>query len=81
MEYRRQVGSETWHWCINCRQWPTSDYEFRSDMPTDGDFHEECRNREKEGRCRTTHHSFRAVAAGELHQSRRDDMSAPEFVV
>ena len=25
--YRRKRNSDTWHFCANCRHWPTSDYE------------------------------------------------------
>ncbi|MDZ7713691.1 MAG: hypothetical protein U5L06_11520 [Rhodovibrio sp.] len=31
-EYRKKNGSDTWHWCRNCTNWPTSDYET-SDQP------------------------------------------------
>ena len=25
--YRRKKDIDTWHWCKNCSDWPTSDYK------------------------------------------------------
>lgn len=27
MTYRKKKGSDTWHWCRNCSNWPTSNFE------------------------------------------------------
>lgn len=24
MKYRRKTGSDVWHWCTNCEDWPTA---------------------------------------------------------
>lgn len=50
-EYRRKKGSDTWHWCTNCSNWPTSDYDVRYDKPTDGEQDNECKSKEREGTC------------------------------
>ena len=51
MEYRRKRGSDTWHWCRNCSNWPTSDYESRYTKPTTGELDNECRSKEAAGAC------------------------------
>lgn len=52
MEYRRRTqGSDTWHWCRNCSNWPTSDYQKRPDKPTTGELCNECRGKEAAGNC------------------------------
>lgn len=43
---------EIWHFCWNCSNWPFSDFEEIYDKPDHGQFCEECKKREKEGRCR-----------------------------
>ncbi len=54
-EYRRKKGSDVWHWCRNCGNWPTSDYESikTSEFPADGKLDDECRVKELVGNCRT----------------------------
>jgi len=32
-EYRREKGGNTWHFCTNCPNWPTTDYEKRRKRP------------------------------------------------
>lgn len=51
--YRRRYGSDTWHSCTNCTRWPKSDYEERcqSQRPH-GDWCNECKAKEYDGRCR-----------------------------
>jgi hypothetical protein len=51
MAYRRRNGSDTWHWCRNCSQWPTSDYVEQQSKPTTGELHNECRSKEAAGTC------------------------------
>jgi len=51
MTYRRKRGSDTWHYCKNCSNWPTSDYEERSTKPTNGELDNECQAKEKAGNC------------------------------
>lgn len=50
-EYRRKKGHDAWHWCRNCSNWPTSDFEVRHEKPTDGELDNECKAKEKEGKC------------------------------
>ena len=26
-EWHKRKGTDTWHFCTNCTNWPTSDYE------------------------------------------------------
>ena len=53
MIYRRKKGSDTWHLCRNCSNWPTSDYEEvdRSSRPTSGELDNECEAKEKAKNC------------------------------
>jgi hypothetical protein len=52
--YRKHKGSDTWHWCRNCANWPTSGYEevTTSGRPTSGELCNQCRGKEKDGTCR-----------------------------
>lgn len=52
MEYRRRKGKDTWHWCQNCSNWPTSDYDVRYTKPTSGELDNECLAKDKAGTCR-----------------------------
>lgn len=51
-EYRKKKGSDTWHWCKNCSQWPTKDYDVSYTKPTTGELDNECKAKEKDGNCR-----------------------------
>jgi len=50
-EYRRRKGSDVWHFCTNCPDWPTKDYESRWEKPTSGELDNTCRAMERDGRC------------------------------
>lgn len=50
--YRRRKGSDTWHFCTNCNNWPTLSYDERSDRPTSGDLCNECRAKRENNNCR-----------------------------
>lgn len=50
--YRRKKDSDTWHWCRNCSNWPTSDYVERHTKPTYGEFDNECKAKDKAGNCK-----------------------------
>ena len=50
--YRRRRGSDTWHWCTNCSNWPTEDFEKRNTKPISGELCIQCRAKKKEGICR-----------------------------
>ena len=49
--YRRNNGSDTWHWCENCSNYPESDFEERGRKPTSGKLDEECKALEREKKC------------------------------
>lgn len=52
MAYRkRKGGNDTWHFCSNCSNWPTHDYDTRPDKPTTGEFCNECLAKQKAGNC------------------------------
>jgi hypothetical protein len=53
MEYRRKKGSDTWHFCTNCTNWPTSDYEVTYTKPTTGELDNQCRSKQADGVCNT----------------------------
>lgn len=51
--YRRRRGSDTWHVCTNCSQWPTYDYEEKYTKPAYGEFCNECKSKQAAGTCRS----------------------------
>lgn len=51
-KYRRRKGKDTWHWCRNCSNWPTSDYED-SNSGGSGEKCNECLSKDKAGTCRS----------------------------
>ncbi len=51
MKYRRKKNSDTWHFCTNCPNWPTSDYEGRDTKPTSGELDNTCRAKQDAGTC------------------------------
>lgn len=57
MKYRKKRGSDAWHWCTNCEDWPTSDYEEvdlpPGQRPSSGELDNECRDKEERGDCDT----------------------------
>ena len=48
---RRGVAYDTWHFCTNCPQWPTSDYDERTTHPTDGELCNDCKAKRRDGDC------------------------------
>ena len=52
-EYRKRKGSDTWHWCTNCRNWPKDweDYDVRNSRPTTGELDNECKAKDNRGNC------------------------------
>ena len=50
-EYRRRKGSDTWHWCKNCTNWPTVNYDSQQSKPTTGELDNECKAKEAAGNC------------------------------
>lgn len=55
-KYRRKKGSDTWHFCTNCSNWPTGragiDYDERSTKPTTGELDNECLAKQKANNCK-----------------------------
>jgi hypothetical protein len=49
---RRRRGQDTWHFCSNCSNWPTRDYDERVSPPTTGEYCNECRSKRANGICR-----------------------------
>lgn len=52
--YRKRKGSDTWHWCKNCTNWPTTNYDELNIVgrPTSGELDNECLAKEKSRECR-----------------------------
>jgi hypothetical protein len=50
-QYRRRKGSDTWHFCSNCSNWPTSDYETSYTKPTTGELCDQCKAKKDAGNC------------------------------
>ena len=53
-KYRRRKGSDTWHWCRNCSNYPTTDYEevdISTGRPSSGELDNECLAKEKARDC------------------------------
>jgi len=53
--YRKREGSDTWHWCTNCKNWPT-DWENYDEVtvdgrPENGELDNECRAKEEADNC------------------------------
>ena len=49
--YRRKRGSDTWHFCRNCTEWPMTGYEEQTNRPTSGELCNQCRSKETNGTC------------------------------
>jgi hypothetical protein len=49
--YRKERGSDTWHFCSNCSHWPTSNYDERTPAPTSGELCNECRAKRDAKNC------------------------------
>jgi hypothetical protein len=49
--YRRRNGSDTWHFCSNCTNWPRSNYDERSSKPTTGELCDQCKAKRSAGNC------------------------------
>jgi hypothetical protein len=51
MTYRKRNGKDTWHFCRNCSNWPTSDYKEQHEKPTSGEFCNECKSKKADNNC------------------------------
>jgi hypothetical protein len=47
--YRRRRNRDTWHFCSNCSNWPTTDYVERDSKPATG---EPCEAKQRNNNCR-----------------------------
>jgi len=52
MAYRKRKDSDTWHWCRNCSNWPTSGYQEQQGKPSSGELCNECKGKDDAGNCR-----------------------------
>ena len=52
MAYRKRKGKDTWHWCSNCSNWPTFDFEEKPAKPAGGELCNECQAKDKAGTCK-----------------------------
>ncbi|NJB67505.1 hypothetical protein GGQ74_001145 [Desulfobaculum xiamenense] len=52
MEYRKKHGSDTWHFCKNCANWPTSGYDSKTTKPTSGELCNQCQAKKSAGNCK-----------------------------
>lgn len=50
--YRKRQDSDTWHFCSNCQNWPTSNYDERQNKPTTGELCDQCQAKKKRDDCR-----------------------------
>jgi hypothetical protein len=50
--YRKRKDKDTWHFCSNCSNWPTHDYDERYSKPTTGEFCDECLAKKSAGNCK-----------------------------
>jgi Fe-S cluster assembly scaffold protein SufB len=51
IEYRRKNENEKWHWCLNCKNYPTEFEEYQNTKPSDIDLCDECLRNENENIC------------------------------
>ena len=51
-EYRRKKGRDTWHWCKNCSNWPTANYDVKYTKPRSDELDNECKAKEKANSCK-----------------------------
>lgn len=49
--YRRRKGSDTWHFCSNCSNWPKGKYDSRTSKPTTGELCDQCKSKLRNDRC------------------------------
>lgn len=52
MAYRKRDGHDTWHWCTNCNNWPTTGYKEQPSKPSSGELCNECQSKDKAGTCK-----------------------------
>lgn len=51
-QYRKRKGNDTWHFCSNCSNYPTSNYESAVSKPASGELCNECKAKKNAGNCK-----------------------------
>jgi len=51
MTHRKKKGSDTWHFCKNCSNWPTKDYQQKFEKPSSDELCDECRAKRRNREC------------------------------
>jgi hypothetical protein len=51
-EYRRKRGGYTWHFCKNCTNWPTFNYDIIYVKPSSDELCDECKDKERANNCK-----------------------------
>lgn len=52
MEFRRLKGSDTWHFCRNCSNWPTKPGTFeKEEKRKGGELCDQCLRKKERGEC------------------------------
>jgi len=77
MEYRKKNGTDVWHWCENCAEWPAEDYTVTFGDPVSGKLDEKCRDREKDGLC-TKATVTKGSHSASVRAMLRDKLSEPK---
>jgi hypothetical protein len=53
MPYRKRRDKDAWHWCRNCSNWPTSNYDEQPSKPATGELCNECKSKQADGTCQS----------------------------
>jgi len=51
MAYVKATGSDTWHWCRNCSNYPANPSTSRQTKPSSGELCNQCQAKQREGNC------------------------------
>jgi hypothetical protein len=51
-KYVKAKGSDTWHWCRNCSNYPTNIGDTKSIKPTSGELCNQCKTKDRAGTCK-----------------------------
>ncbi len=49
--YRRKEEGDKWHWCENCQNWPTENFEEQYNRPDNGQLCQKCTENSNKGTC------------------------------
>lgn len=52
MTFRKRKSSDTWHFMPSCSNWPTRDFEQRSDKPKSGELCDQCKAKARKAKKR-----------------------------